>query len=102
MDHTFSRWLYLTLAAFAGSITALSFKPFQKMTKAEICIAVFVGFSFSIFVGPYILHLIYDDKLVDYQIAGGILYITATGSNIFIPLAVRKVAELFGTKEPLP
>ena len=98
MEHPFTRAFYLVLAALAGSITALSFRPFQKMTKAEIGVALFVGASFSIFVGPYIIYMWFGSGEVDYRIAGAILYITATGSNVLIPVAVKKLTEFFGGK----
>lgn len=96
IDHPFTRALYLALAALAGSITALSFRPFQSMSKVEISIALFVGASFSIFVGPYIIYLWFGSGEVDYRIAGAMLYIAATGSNVLIPIAVKKLTEFFG------
>ncbi len=100
MDHPFTRALYLALAAFAGSITALALRPYKDLNRIEIAFSIFVGFSFSIFVGPWILVQMYGAGPVDHQIAGGVLYISAIGSHGLIPVAVKKLTDFFGGKEP--
>lgn len=79
-----SGFLYTTLGAAAGAVTALFFRPWQDMSRIQIAFAVFVGFSFSFFVSPLLFRNISDQK-----VAGGIFYLMATGSNALIPLAVK-------------
>lgn len=98
LEHPFAKLAWLGLAALAGAITALSFRPFKHMTRAEIIIAVFVGFSFAAFVGPWAAAVIFGDGPVDLRILGGVFYIMATGSNLLLPPLIRKVGELFGVK----
>jgi ABC-type uncharacterized transport system permease subunit len=75
---------YTTLGAIAGAITALFFRQWQDMSRVQIVFAVFVGFSFSFFVSPLLFR-----NISDKQVAGGIFYLMATGSNALIPLAVK-------------
>ena len=95
-DHPLARLLWPFLAAIAGAITALSFRPFRNMTKGEISLALFVGFSFALFVAPLTAKLMFGDGPIDIRIMGGLFYLMASGSNILIPLAVRKLSAFFG------
>ena len=45
----FSSVAYTIMAALAGAVTALAFRPWKKMTGLEIALTLFVGFSFAIF-----------------------------------------------------
>lgn len=92
-------WAWTTLAAVAGALTALSAKPFANMSKTEIMLALFVGSSFAVFVGPWAVHLIYGGEPIDLRIMGGIYYIMASASNVLIPLLVRKLSSAFGATE---
>lgn len=100
-ENPYAIWLYTILASLAGALTALSFRPFASMSRAEIALALFVGASFAIFVGPWFAQWIFGAGPVDTRVMGGLFYILATGSNVLIPLTVRKVSSLLGT-EPAP
>lgn len=90
--------VWTLLASFAGALTALSFRPFRDMTRGEIALALTVGASFAIFVGPLVAHWIFGNGPVDIRILGGIFYLMASGSNILIPMAVKKLGSFFGVK----
>lgn len=91
-----ARFIYPLLASLAGSITSLYFRPFKDMEKKDIYVSVFVGMSFAYFLGPWATNLIFGKGPVDYQLQGGLYYLMATGSNVFIPLAIKKFAGLLG------
>lgn len=90
--------LWAFLASIAGAITALSFRPFKNMTKGEIFLALFVGASFAFFVGPWVVQLVLGDGPIDLRIAGGIFYLLASGSNVLVPIMIRKLSHFFGEK----
>ncbi|HVQ09517.1 MAG TPA: hypothetical protein VMS43_13885 [Allosphingosinicella sp.] len=96
-NHPWATLVWSLLASFAGALTALSARPFRDMTRGEIMMALIVGASFAIFVGPLVALWIFGRSQVDLRIMGGILYLMATGSNVLVPLAVRKLSSLFGS-----
>lgn len=98
-DNPLSRHLWAFLAACAGAITALSFRPFRDMSKWEVTLALFVGASFAIFVGPWAAHLTFGEGPIDIRILGGLFYLLASGSNILIPVAVKKLTQVVGGKD---
>ena len=99
-----AEWTWGVLASLGGALTALSFRPFKNMSRGEIFLALAVGTSFAMFVGPLAASWIFGEGPVDYRIFGGILYLMASGSNILIPLAVKKLSGFFGaeTKSEAP
>ncbi len=99
MDHTnpLMRWLWPLLASFAGSVTAMSFRSFKQMTAGEIAVALFVGASFSIFVTPLVIHMVYGPvPSINLQLLGAMFYITATSWNILLPWLVRRIVSVAG------
>lgn len=97
-DNPFFQWLWTILASIAGALTALSVRPFAQMSKTEITLALFVGASFAVFVGPWAVHLIYGSEPIDLRIMGGVFYLMASGSNVLIPFLVRKLGTMFGAE----
>lgn len=97
-ENPYAIWLYTILASLAGALTALSFRPFAQMTRAEIALALFVGASFAIFVGPWFAQWVFGAGPIDMKVMGGLFYILATGSNVLIPLAVRRISVLIGAE----
>ena len=91
--------VWTILASFAGALTALSFRPFAEMKAVEIGLSLFVGASFAIFVGPWAVRLIFGSAPMDMRVVGGIFYLMASGSNILIPLLVRRLGGLIGAEE---
>lgn len=91
--------VWTLLASFAGALTALSFRPFRDMTKGEIMLALTVGASFAIFVGPLAAKWMFGDGPVDIRVLGGVFYLMASGSNILIPIAVKKLGGFLGVKQ---
>lgn len=97
-SHHLTAWIWTILASFAGALTALSFRPFKDMTRGEIMLALTVGASFAIFVGPLVARWIFGDGPMDIRILGAVFYLMASGSNILIPMGVKWLARSFGGK----
>lgn len=95
-------WLYAILASLAGALTALSFRPFKSMSKGEIALALFVGASFALFVGPLAALWMFGRGPVDIRLFGAILYTMASGSNILIPFVIKRIQVALGYKEGTP
>lgn len=92
----FSGFGYTAMAAIAGAVTALAFRPWKKMTRTEISLTLFVGFSFAIFASPYIAHLIMPSG--EPRTAAFITYVTGAGSNIFLPKIIETIERVLGSK----
>lgn len=98
----FSAVFYPLLASFAGAVTALSFRAFRDMTKAEIFMTLFVGASFAFFMGPWITTMVFGNGPINLRLQGALYYLLASGSHIFIPLVWRKLTLFVGTKDEIP
>ncbi len=92
------RFLWPLLASLAGAITALSFRPYRDMRPIEIAMSLIVGTSFATFVGPLAAVWIFGTGPVDIRMLGATFYLMASGSNVLIPLAIRKLSGFFGTE----
>jgi hypothetical protein len=95
-DNPLLRTAYVGMAAIAGAVTALAFQKWKEMTPTEIVLTLVVGASFAIFVVPLILHLAFGLNETDIRTIAGITYISASGSNTLIPLAIRWLGRVFG------
>jgi Mg/Co/Ni transporter MgtE len=90
--------VYYGMAAVAGAVTALSFMRWREMTWPEVCLTLFVGFSFAIFVTPWIAFTVLGlDPTV--QITAGLTYLSASGSNSLLPLLIRRIRRMIGEEE---
>ncbi len=92
------RFLWPLLASIAGAITSLSFKSYRDMRAIEIAMSLVVGTSFGTFVGPLAAVWIFGAGPVDIRMLGATFYLMASGSNVLIPLAIRKLSSFFGTE----
>lgn len=97
-----ARWMWSLLASIAGAITALSFRPFQKLSKIEITMALFVGASFAMFVAPWVIQIIFGKDPIDVRVMGAIFYLMASGSNILIPFLIKKIGVNLGYRDEEP
>lgn len=95
-QQVFLRYGYLVLAAMAGAITALSFSRWSELSKAEIGITLFAGFSFAVFVTPWAAESLLgmDDNNV--RGVAALTYILGSGSNILLPMFIRWTGKAFG------
>lgn len=98
-DNPLMKWLWPLIASLAGAVTALSFRPFKRMTRVEIGMALFVGASFAWFVAPWVNHMIFKEGATDVRVLGGVYYLMASGSNILIPFAIKWISKVFGTQK---
>lgn len=85
----FSQFVWTILAALAGALTALSYRPFRGMNALDIALALFVGASFAIFAGPWFVKIILGSGPQDARMVGALYYGLASGSNVLIPAFVR-------------
>lgn len=88
---------YVALAAIAGAITALGFQKFKTMTRTEIAITLAGGFSFAIFVTPWIAHSWFGVMETDTRAIAALTYVFGSGSNILLPTLIRAVKRLLNT-----
>lgn len=96
------KWLqhvYVIMAALAGSVTALAFMQWKKLTAAEIALTLFVGASFAIFVTPWVAHEFFGLESANVRTIAGLSYVTASGSNTLIPMMIRWFSRASGIEE---
>lgn len=91
---------YTAMAAIAGAVTSLSLTKWKEMTTPEIVMALFVGASFAVFFTPWFLHSIIRVDEGDVRTISFITYISASGSNILIPIAIKYVGKFVGAGDP--
>jgi hypothetical protein len=89
-------YLWALLASFAGAVTSLSARPFENMTRAQVSMALVASASFGFFVGPLVAQLLFDEGREDIRVLGAVLFVMSSASNILLPLAVKKLSQLFG------
>lgn len=92
-----ARFLWPLLASLAGGIASVGLRPFEGLSPGKIFMAVFVGFSFSYFVGPWAIRLMFSSgEAIDIKVLGGVYWTMATGSNYLIALFIRKIGAVMG------
>lgn len=97
-DNPLMRWLWPLLASLAGAVTALSFRPFKRMSPVDIFMALFVGTTFAWFVSPWVAHASFGYEPPGIRVVGAVYYLMASGSNILIPFAIRRLRTVFGAQ----
>lgn len=102
MDHesTLLRYVYIGMAAISGAIVSLSLMPWQKMTKGERGMAIFVGTAFALFGVPWIVGSLMNVDITPLRVACGITFVGAVGAPSFIPRLVQFINKKFGLEEP--
>lgn len=95
-ENPLMKWLWPLLASLAGAVTALSFRPFKRMTPADIFMALFVGTTFAWFVSPWVAHAAFGYTPPGIRVVGAIYYLMASGSNILIPFMIRRLKTAVG------
>lgn len=96
-DNPLLAWLWPLLASLAGAVTALSFRPYARMSPIDILMALFVGTTFAWFVSPWVAHTAFGYEPPGIRVVGGLYYIMASGSNILIPFAIRGLKRFAGS-----
>lgn len=99
MDPDLRQMLYISLAALAGAISALSFPKFKPLSVRERVMLVFVGFVFAIFVGPLIVGWLLPNAPADDKRVGGLYYLVAVASYWLLPWAIEKATGVKATIE---
>ncbi len=96
-DH--ARYFYVGMASVAGAITALSMLPWKRMSWSEILLTIFVGTTFSVFAVPWMAADLAGMNIDNLRVICGITYMGATGANILIPVAIRRLRGLLGLED---
>lgn len=91
---------YTGMAAIAGAITALSFMKWREMSWPEVGMTIFVGAAFALFAVPFIAADWLGMDINNLRAICGVTYLGATGSNILIPIAIRRLRGAIGGEDP--
>lgn len=94
-DSPIMRFVYPITAAIAGSISALSLRSLEGLTRGQLSLSIFTAFTFSYYTGPLAIALLLR-WTTDTHIQGALYYVLASGANILIPKAIRSVSRIFG------
>jgi hypothetical protein len=89
------RYGYIPLAAIAGAITSLAVARSQDMTKTDMVLTFTVGFSFAIFVTPWIAVSVFGIEAANIRAIAGLTYVFGAGSNILLPVLIDWVKHFF-------
>lgn len=92
---------YVVLSAVAGAFTALGFAKWRDMSGTEVALTLVGGFSFAIFVTPWIATGWLGVAEGDTRSLAALTYVFGSGSNILLPAIIRSLKgladRLFGT-----
>lgn len=91
------RFGYVVLSAMAGAFTALGFAKWRDMTGPEVALTLIGGFSFAIFVTPWIAHSWLGVAEGDTRALAALTYVFGSGSNILLPTIIRAIKRLLGS-----
>ena len=97
--HTYFRFGYVAMAALAGAITALAFTRWKTLTRTEITLTLMAGFSFAVFVTPWVAQAFFGIPDSNVRAIAALTYIFGSGSNILLPMLIRWVGRAFGGHE---
>ena len=91
------RFGYIALAAVSGAFTALSFVRWKDMSTMELAMTMVGGFSFAIFVTPWVAHEMMGVAENNVRAIAALTYVMGSGSNILLPLLIRWLKRVLGT-----
>jgi len=81
---------YTMFAALSGAITSLAFMRWREMDWRAACLTVFVGFTFSVFGTPWIVHDLLGVPENNERALSIGTYLIAAGAHIIIPALIKK------------
>lgn len=90
-------YLWAALASVAGSLAALSVRPFRNMSRGEIALSLGVSSTFAIFCGPLVASVMFGDGPADVRKLGFVIYGMGAGSHILIPLVIKRLSAFLGS-----
>lgn len=93
------RYVYIPLAAIAGSISALASAKTKLMSRTDILLTFAAGFSFAIFVTPWIAVSMFGVNENNVRAIAGLTYIFGAGSNVLLPVLIEQIKRLAGNRE---
>jgi hypothetical protein len=98
MDHIPDGWrfVYVATAAAAGAVTALGSKRWRTMTAIDIVLTLGIGFTFAIFVTPWIAHQWLGVAEGDNRALLALTYLFGSASNILLPFIIRHLRKMLG------
>jgi hypothetical protein len=86
----------VALAALSGAITALAFTNWKEMSALQACLTLIAGFSFAVFVTPWIAESIFGIQAENIRAIAGLTYVFGSGSNVLLPKLIKWVSTFFG------
>jgi hypothetical protein len=95
-QHFLLRHFYIPLAAVAGAITSLASAKTQKMSRFDLLMTFVAGFSFAIFVTPWIAISWFGIVDTNVRAIAGLTYIFGAGSNILLPVLIGHFKRVVG------
>lgn len=95
-DGSLLKGAYIGMAAIAGAVTALALTQWKDLTRTEIAMTFVVGFSFAIFVTPWLASAVFGIDSSNVRAVAGLTYIFGSGSNILLPVIIRWVGRIVG------
>jgi hypothetical protein len=90
------RYFYIPLAAVAGAISALASSNVRKMTNMELFLTFFAGFSFAVFVTPWIAVSWFGIDVNNVRAIAGLTYVLGAGSNVILPVLIEHMKRIIG------
>ncbi len=99
MDENERRMLMIVMSAAAGSLASIWFRPWRTMPWVDILFAFVVGFSFAIFVVPWVVADIMNVDTGPLRVACGTTFLGAAFGIPLMPMIQRKVESLLRLKK---
>jgi len=95
MDDNERRIIMIVASAAAGSLASIWFRPWRTMPLIDIIFAFVVGFSFAIFVVPWVVADLMSVDTGPLRVACGTTFLGAAFGIPLMPLIQRKVESVF-------
>lgn len=99
MDENERRVLMIVMSAAAGSLASIWFRPWRTMPWYDTLFAFVVGFSFAIFVVPWIVADLMHVDIQPLRVACGTTFLGAAFGIPLMPLIQRKIENLLRLKK---
>lgn len=105
---TLMLWVWSTLAALAGTVSSLSFRPYRTMSKIDIVLSLIVSLTFAIFVGSLVAEWVARWPLwggqLNVKVYGATMWFLGASAHYLIPVAIGRVRRSIDTaqSESLP
>lgn len=96
-------WLWSTLAALAGTVSSLSFRPYRTMSRIDIILSLIVSLTFAIFVGSLVAEWVarwFDNGVLNIKVYGATMWFLGASAHYLIPVAIGRVRRSIDSAKP--